>query len=168
MRPIKNTILIYLITFLFILTCFSSLTNAIDENNTNKQRNIFPEESWHYLPTYPNYAPSGMPDFDQCAQDDWKSWGFFWSLCAPNAIANIFWWFDSKHSDPNGFPGDGNDTYPLVGGFYVVTPNIDDHSPTNVNFELTPLVRKYPSGELVEHIAWYVNNNYRRYYFFRY
>jgi hypothetical protein len=42
--------------------------------------------------------------------DDYMTWCF----CCPTAVANAFWWLDSKFGNPIGSPGDGNDDYPLV------------------------------------------------------
>jgi len=131
---------------------------------------------WYWKSDYPNYAPSGMPDFDQ-NQDKWKAindggngiaettatgddiqiipvgdavspYGVVvapgpnyqldtrpsgddvakWAFCGPVAVANCFWWFDSKYADPNGWPGDGEDEFPLVENYGVR----DDHSSDNV------------------------------------
>jgi len=135
------------------------------------------EEGWYYKPAYANYAPQGMPDFNQ-TQDTWKSildggngiantaaagddiqvvpvGGAVspgavvvapgpncalntnsagddvakWSFCGPVAVANCFWWFDSKFEDPTGYPGDGVDTYALVQKYSGIN---DDHLKTNV------------------------------------
>ena len=93
---------------------------------------------WYWKPSYPNYAPQGMPDFYQ-QQDRWKKIspgpnGIIdspvsgddvyniaenciapgpdcylnstaagddveeWAFCGPVAVANCFWWFDSKYA----------------------------------------------------------------------
>lgn len=116
---------------------------------------------WYYLPSYPNYAPSGLPDFDQ-KQDNWMC-GWRWTFCAPTALADVLWWFDSKHSDPNGTPGDGIDTFPLVNDYSAPGtpypgPHSDDHNFNNVNDGDTPWL-EINAGELIERIAWYVNTN---------
>ncbi|HWR27807.1 MAG TPA: PKD domain-containing protein [Candidatus Thermoplasmatota archaeon] len=134
------------------------------------------EGGWYYKPAYANYAPQGMPDFNQ-TQDQWKSivdggngvantaalgddiqvvpvGGAVspgavvvapgpncalntnpagddvakWAFCGPVAVANCFWWFDSKFDDPNGYPGDGVDNFSLVQKYGVT----DDHLKTNV------------------------------------
>ncbi|HEC82159.1 MAG TPA: DUF11 domain-containing protein [Thermoplasmatales archaeon] len=123
---------------------------------------------WHYKPAYPDYAPSGMPDFSQM-QDEWKvifpgdngvldstpsgddvvsSDGLRiapgqdchldtapsgddvvkFNFCGPVAVANCFWWFDSKYEYEPGQPGDGHDTFPLVEDYGVG----DDHRSSNV------------------------------------
>jgi len=116
---------------------------------------------WYYLPGYPNYAPSGLPDFSQKQQDDW-SLDVMLKLCAPTSLANIFWWFDSKHEDPNGYLGDGKDTYPLVKNYNApVPPNpgpyFDDHNYNNVNDNRTPFLKFRRNGELIERIAWHTS-----------
>lgn len=118
-------------------------------------------DDWYYLPSFPNYAPSGLPDFDQ-RQDNWRS-DWRWTFCAPTALADVLWWFDSKHSDPNGTPGDGIDTFPLVSdynapGSQEPGPHSDDHNFNNVNDIETPWLG-INAGELIERIAWYVNTN---------
>ena len=65
-----------------------------------------------------DYAPSGVPDFDQ-KQDKWGvgvlgAPGWRWTYCGPVAMANSLWWFDSKF-EPNPVPPPAiNDGYPLV------------------------------------------------------
>jgi len=171
---IKKTFatVIFVFFLVFPISSFSCAAKDHNDYDTDEISNAS-EGGWYYLPSYPNYAPNGLPDFDQCSQNDWKTWVVVWSLCAPNSVANIFWWFDSKHADPNGAPGDGIDEYPLVKnlnakGDPLPGPYKDDHCYSNVNVVDTPLVRKIPSGELVEQIAWYVNQNFRRHYFFRF
>ncbi|UCC45523.1 MAG: hypothetical protein JSU65_06295 [Candidatus Zixiibacteriota bacterium] len=97
----------------------------------------------YYKPPYEDYAPAGMPDFDQ-KQDNWKFQGGAWSHCGPVALANCFWWFDSKFEpapqDPRPFwPGPGNpalnDGYPLVSSYDPAGPTApqwDDHDTNNV------------------------------------
>jgi hypothetical protein len=143
----------------------------------------FQEEGWYYKSPYDNYAPQGIPDFDQ-QQDQWKSIvdgsnGIAdtaavgddvqvvplgsavnpgeviiapgansaldtapagddvakWSFCGPTAVANCFWWFDSKFDDPTGYPGDGVDVFALVEDYGVG----DDHSKTNVPYLISDL-----------------------------
>jgi len=99
-----------------------------------------PDTCTYYKSPYPDYAPNGMPDFDQ-KQDTWITpfWGN-WSYCGPTALADCFWWFDSKFEpnlvDPRPFwpdptspaPSDG---YPLVQS-YEPTGAWDDHDLNNV------------------------------------
>jgi hypothetical protein len=108
---------------------------------------------WYYKPAYPNYAPSGMPDFDQ-KQDNWKNQTTGqWSFCGPVAVANCFWWFDSKYAYPTGTPGDGADIFPLVRNYNAPNPvwGSDDHDPANVDDPATPW---QPGNELVEKLAY--------------
>lgn len=130
---------------------------------TTKTSNPFQlsSEEWYFLPSYSNYAPSGLPDFDQRQNSTWKR-GFIWSFCGPVALANIFWWFDSKHEDDQGVPGDGKNDYPLVKNYNTYStpcpgPAYDDHNFNNVNDLSTPWSQQKGSGELIERLATYVD-----------
>ncbi|MCD6160821.1 MAG: hypothetical protein J7K40_00215 [candidate division Zixibacteria bacterium] len=83
----------------------------------------------YYKSPYPDYAPAGMPDFDQ-KQDAWTSpYNGNWSWCGPVALANCFWWFDSKFETNTIPPPAIIDNYPLVQSY---SPGIwDDHDPLN-------------------------------------
>jgi len=96
----------------------------------------------YYKGPYEDYVPNGMPDFDQ-KQDMW-SLSFDpqkWTHCGPVALANCFWWFDSKFEpfplDPRPFypsalsPG-LNDNYPLVQSYEPTGAGWDDHDTMNV------------------------------------
>jgi len=131
-------------------------------------------DGWYYLPAFPNYAPKGLPDFDQ-RQDHWMSetgiWFFLrgvWSFCAPTSLSDILWWFDSKHEDPQGVPGDGKDDYPLVRDYHAPgTPDpgpfSDDHNFNNVNDPLSSWNLGQGQKELIESVAWYCNTNFCRF-----
>jgi len=60
-----------------------------------------------------------------------------WSFCGPVAVANCFWWFDSKYATPTGTPGDGEDNFALVEDYGVG----DDHSKNNVPLLIEKLAR---------------------------
>jgi hypothetical protein len=82
----------------------------------------------YWKPEYPDYAPSGMPDFDQ-KQDGW----FYpisgeWVFCGPVAVANSLWWLDSKF-EPKAVPPPA-----ISDGFGLVTAygQWDDHDVGNV------------------------------------
>jgi Dockerin type I domain len=84
----------------------------------------------YYKSPYPDYAPFGMPDFDQ-KQNGWSGIpAGFWSYCGPVALANCFWWFDSKFETVPVPPPGISDHYPLVTDFTMLMT--DDHSPNNV------------------------------------
>jgi hypothetical protein len=73
---------------------------------------------WYHLPSFGNYSPGGLPDFDQKQDPSWK-WTDplgteHWSYFGLVATTDIFWWFDSRYADPGGFPGDNEDIYRLV------------------------------------------------------
>ncbi len=84
----------------------------------------------NYKLPYPDYAPNGVPDFDQKQDESWKSPSTGnWSWCGPVALANCLWWFDSKF-EPNPLPpSQVDDNYPLV----PVLGGTDDHTPDNVH-----------------------------------
>jgi hypothetical protein len=82
---------------------------------------------WYFKDPYPDYAPSGVPDFDQ-KQDGWgigtapglPDWQ--WTHCAPVAAANSLWWFDSKFEPyPVGPPGPPPSDIPYNDNYYLVT-----------------------------------------------
>jgi hypothetical protein len=139
----------------------SQVTSVTDEKTSLQSM----ADDWYYLPGFPNYSPSGLPDFYQKDQWDWTYRGR-WTFCGPTALANIIWWFDSKLSNPDGTPGDGQDSCMLVQDFHAPGtpdpgPNSDDHNINNVNDGATPNTG-HNTGELIERLAWYVNcNTYR-------
>jgi hypothetical protein len=86
---------------------------------------------WFVKPPYPDYAPNGMPDFDQ-KQDNWISPLAGWTRCGPVAVANSLWWFDSKYEsllNPSPVPPPTySDKFPLLQPYGAW----DDHDPRNV------------------------------------
>ncbi len=140
-------------------------------------------EHWYWEAPFEDYAPSGMPDFDQ-EQDGWVNPETQQpSFCGPVAIANCFWWFDSKYNIPPGLPGDGTDLFPLVRDYLDENPpfiGFDDHDMWNVDHPATgwfpgsappPTPQPFvpgpqlplPSwGELVERLAWETDTDGRR------
>jgi hypothetical protein len=54
-----------------------------------------PSGPWYVKPAYPDYAPSGMPDFDE-KQDLWGPSPGTYTWCGPVAVANSLWWLDSE------------------------------------------------------------------------
>jgi hypothetical protein len=92
-------------------------------------------------PAFPDYAPSGMPDFDE-KQDTWGPSPGWYTWCAPVAAANSLWWLDSEFesltfSNPVA-PPTKSDHFPLVTTY---NSTWDDHDPSNVD----PLVRNLAS-----------------------
>jgi len=109
------------------------------------------QTTWYFKPSYTDYAPSGVPDFDQ------KQWGAkmwtnpwppvgTWSYCGPVSVANSLWWLDSELEPNPMHPSIINDGFPLVQNY---TPGIDDHNPLNVPY-------------LVEDLAWRMDTDGRR------
>ncbi len=64
-----------------------------------------------------------------------------WSFSGPAALANCFWWFDSKYADTTGYPGDNLDIYPLVQGYPDSTGKTVDQEHTT-----TDLMADIPSS----------------------
>lgn len=128
-----------------------SVNNHLIENN-----------GWHYYASLPNYAPSGMPDFNQY-QNNWDN------FCGPVALANIVWYIDSKYSDHDGIPGDGEDIFSMVQDYHAPGepnpgPNTDDHNFNNVNDLESPYDPEQSQfgNELIEKLAWYCDTNAER------
>ncbi|MFH1701594.1 MAG: dockerin type I repeat-containing protein [Candidatus Zixiibacteriota bacterium] len=82
----------------------------------------------YYKPPYIDYAPAGVPDFDQ-KQSNWTNVQGLWSHCGPVALANCIWWFDSKFETCTTPPPTICDNYPLVTAYNSAW---DDHSANNV------------------------------------
>jgi hypothetical protein len=120
-------------------------------------------DKWYNLSGFTNYAPNGLPDFNQTQEESWEGWNGKPNLCGAVSLADILWWFDSKNEkNKNDHPGDGNDTYPLVQDYHatgtpIPGPHSDDHNYNNVNDNQTPFLRFRRNGELIERIAWYTN-----------
>jgi hypothetical protein len=47
-------------------------------------------------PSFPDYTPTGMPDFDE-KQDNWGPGGGVFTWCVPVAVADSLWWLDSEY-----------------------------------------------------------------------
>jgi uncharacterized repeat protein (TIGR01451 family) len=92
-----------------------------------------------------DYAPSGMPDFDQTQNPAWAIPGPMGPVsthCGPVAMANSLWWFDSKFETPDHPPRPYSDTYRLVTS-YDPAGAWDDHDPQNVVPLVDDLANKY-------------------------
>ena len=130
------------------------------------QDSISLEDDWFYYPSCSNYAPCGMPDFDQ-KQDNWKDPVYNgWTFCGALSVANILWYIDSFYADSMGHPGDGQDMFPVVLDYHAQSephpgPHIDDHNSNNVNDVLSPWDQEESlfGNELIERVAWYVDTN---------
>ncbi len=103
-----------------------------------------PPPPWYKKPPYPDYAPSGMPDFDQRQGGTylWQDSGGTWTHCGPVAVANSLWWFDSKFESNTVPPPTMIDNFPLVQAYGPW----DDHDPQNVPY-------------LVEHLAYLMDTD---------
>jgi hypothetical protein len=65
-----------------------------------------------------------------------------WSFCGPVAVANCFWWFDSKYATPTGTPGDGEDNFALVEDYGAG----DDHSKNNAPLLIEKLAQYFQTN----------------------
>jgi len=100
----------------------------------------------YWKPSYPHYAPSGMPDFNE-RQDGWNSTGA-WTWCAPTAVANSLWWMDSRFHPSNMLTAYGG--------------AISEHDPSNVIPFITHLayfmdtdgIRTVPGGGAAHTGTW--------------
>lgn len=96
----------------------------------------------YYKPAYPDYAPYGMPDFDQKQNNWFDQPSGNWNYCGPLALANCLWWYDSKYETNTTPPPTVIDNYPLVRPYGAW----DDHDAQNV-------------APLVDSLALYCNTN---------
>ena len=82
-----------------------------------------------------DYAPSGVPDFDQ-KQGDWNAPGQpeLWTHCGPVAIADALWWLDSRYEPDSTEPPAVEDGHGLV----ISLDGWDDHDAQNT----VPLVNE--------------------------
>jgi hypothetical protein len=111
---------------------------------------ISPSPELYWKPSYPDYAPSGMPDFDE-RQDNWTWPGAQgpgnWSYCAPTAVANSLWWLDSEFEPGTTPPPTKSDGFNLVTSYNRTA--WDDHDPRNVPY-------------LIEHLAYLMDTDGQR------
>lgn len=96
--------------------------------------------SWYWKASYVDYAPSGVPDFDQ-RQDNWGKFDgtgiWKWTYCGPTAVANSLWWMDSRFETGITPPPAISDNYNLLTAYGAW----DDHAPANVQPFITDLAR---------------------------
>lgn len=107
-----------------------------------------PEWPGYIKPGFPDYAPSGTPDFDE-RQGQTYNWSNLntWSHCAPVAVANCLWSFDSEFETNTVPPPTISDSFRLVSSYN--STNWDDHDPRNAPF-------------LVEHLAYLMDTDGQR------
>lgn len=159
-RIIRNRVrkgIIVGIIVLFVGTsihpCMSTRQNTNDLLTSATQ-----DDEWYNALCYHNYAPKGIPDFSQKQDSNWKE-NQGWLICAAVALADVFWWIDSKYSNQSGEPGDGIDEYKLVRDYHPPFPfnpgpNSDDHNFDNVNDNDTKWDRNKSKGEFIDLLAW--------------
>jgi len=84
---------------------------------------------WFLKPGYEDYAPNGVPDFDQ-RQGGWRNpVTNRWSWSGPAAVADDLWWLDSANEPGAANPSVVNDGLLLVRSYGLW----DDHDPRNVS-----------------------------------
>ena len=85
-------------------------------------------------PGYPDYAPSGMPDFDE-HQVGWGPAPGTYTWCGPVAVANSLWWLDSEYESIFNLhpvpPPAISDSFGLVKSYNATA--WDDHDSRNVD-----------------------------------
>ncbi len=130
---IWTLVVVAIVAAIFVLLATTGMASAVPRQSPQRWalQAVPPREGWVFKLPYLDYAPSGVPDFDQ-KQDAWQRPPAAgpWTYCGPVAVANSFWWFDSKFEDGSKPP----DSYPLVHSYGAW----DDHSPQNV----MPLVQE--------------------------
>ena len=138
-------------------TISAKATIPVDDDPTDNtlidgMEKVVASPQLYWKKAYPDYAPSGVPDFDQRQigtypwQEPWSG-NSEWSHCAPVAVANSLWWYDSKFETNTVPPPAIVDNYPLVTSY---NPGVwDDHDPQNVQ-------------PLVEHLAYLMDTDGRR------
>jgi hypothetical protein len=105
-------------------------TDTADNTLSDGTVTILAPPPFYWKDGFCDYAPSGMPDFDQ-KQDLWQNPPGTWTWCGPVAVANSLWWLDSKFepTTPPISPPAISDGFPLVSSY---VPGLDDHDPGNV------------------------------------
>jgi hypothetical protein len=120
--------------------------NSLQDGNVT----IVAPPPFYWKEGFCDYAPSGVPDFDQkqWGTYNWTDKGGAWSHCGPVAVANSIWWLDSEFepTQPPKIPPTVSDGFPLVTSYL---PGLDDHDPANVQ-------------PLVEHLAYLMDTDGRR------
>ena len=135
------------------ITLNKFLSTVIDNNGaarTATATHVVPCVNLCCADAFPDYAPNGMPDFDQ-KQDEWSlttndmasAAEGRWTHDGPVAAADALWWLDSRFETNTTPPPFISDTYPLVTAY---DPEWDDHAPENV-------------PPFVEELAHYVDTN---------
>ena len=97
-----------------------------------------------------DYAPAGLPDFDQ-RQADWRMNipnHASWSHDGPVAAANALWWLDTRLESEHVPPPALNDHFDLLKSY----GEWDDHAPQNVQslvYDLAGRMKTNPDGGLL-------------------
>ncbi len=91
------------------------------------------QDDTSYYPSYPDYAPSGLPDFSQC-RAGWSQPGnpAQWTYAGPVAVANVLWWLDSAAEPNPRSTAEPSDGHGLVTAYPRIGPSYDDHDSVNL------------------------------------
>jgi hypothetical protein len=136
------------------ITAYASVvpeeTDTTDNTLPDGDVEVLAPPAFYWKAGFCDYAPSGMPDFDQkqWGTYNWTDKGHAWSHCGPTAAANSLWWLDSKFepTQPPVSPPTPSDGFPLVSSYI---PGIDDHDPGNVQ-------------PFIEHLAYLMDTDGKR------
>jgi len=96
--------------------------------------------------SWPDYAPNGVPDFDQ---HGYVTDSITLTVDGPAAAANSLWWFDSKFEPGSTPPPDVSDGYPLVEPY----DGWDDHDSQNVAPLILDLARRMHTDGVPDHLG---------------
>jgi len=138
----------------YTITAYASVvpeeTDTADNTLPDGDVEVLAPPAFYWKAGFCDYAPSGMPDFDQkqWGTYNWTDKGGAWSHCGPTAAANSLWWLDSKFepTQPPVSPPTPSDGFPLVSSYI---PGIDDHDPGNVQ-------------PFIEHLAYLMDTDGKR------
>ncbi len=123
-------ILLLAISGLYLFPLGSIVWATPQQNRLRQTIPTRPAPAWAWIGDAEDYAPSGMPDFDQ-KQADWHSdSSLHWTYCGPVAVANALWCLDSDSEPMPVSPPTVHDAYPLVQSYGGNA--WDDHAPENV------------------------------------
>lgn len=146
LRTVSSLLLSTLVLLALLGTSFAQRTNRFVRQTTGLS------ESWYVKASFPDYAPSGMPDFDQ-KQSNWSYPDAGYTWCGPVSAANFLWWLDSKYESLlNPFPispPTNSDGFPLV----IAYGRWDDHDPSNVEPFVNDLAFFMDTDGIRTHIA---------------
>ena len=153
MKKLILSILIGLLLLSPIIMAGNPHHQPPDNSKPNNER-----APWTKLPGLDDYAPNGLPDFDQRQDNSWKKIFDFiifeikaWCWCNQVASADILWYLDSKYE--NGHMGDGVSLCDLVPKYYDWYDKNNTHHVVSFGDDHTSGV----PHALIESLAYYSN-----------